>query len=97
MADAAVGVLALDIEVGGGLALAAAEPGTGFDTMRRIFFAEMSPNLVFHSFCNPFFVTYTVCWLHVCLTRYSEVTFGRLAGDTFGCLLSRPLTARRPF
>jgi hypothetical protein len=34
---------------------------------------------------------------HVCLTRYSDDTFGRLAGDTFGCLISRPLIAPRPF
>jgi hypothetical protein len=35
--------------------------------------------------------------LDTCLTRYSDDTLGRLADDTFGCLLSRPLTAPRPF
>jgi hypothetical protein len=30
-----------------------------------------------------------------CITRYSDVTLGRLAGDTFACLLSRPLIAPR--
>ena len=30
-----------------------------------------------------------------CITRYSDVTLGRLAGDTFACLLSRPLIVPR--
>jgi hypothetical protein len=70
---------------------------TGIVTNLRIFHATIYLAAIHHMAIYHVATNYAAIYHAPCLTRYSDATFGRLAGDNLACLLSRPLTAPRLF